>query len=581
MGQASGMGSTLRSDVFLAFNRSRGLNPTKSAIAIGSVPRLTFFLWSCGVLGSDKSKDADWRNSEAMLRLAKRSSPDAHRFSSLVLDQPMRSDQFRCLDCGHESLEKADDGHLCPSCGKLWPVHGEVPLFLPGLKTVESGLSLSDSSWKEVCQATGLTVESSHLERLKAIFARNYHLPEFHLGAENNYYFQRVPGLEKFLPSASADLQTKAPRNDLPLRFRVERHLIPESLPTDITSTWNVRIVNEGNRPFGPDGPGAVRLSYRWLDHAGNPLKVDGRPTALPVALAAGRGLSVPLLLHSPRTQGLHLLEIGLVDERGRWTGSDGGPILIRCLAGWTLELPKHWVSTGKAPATYDYAEDHMLGVEFLKEELTGVSVPRLLEIGGCCNPMTDGFDGQISVCDIDAQTLQVGRLRYAHRKNMEFLACDAARLPFPSGSFDSVVLFATLHHFADPIGCLREFRRVLKPGGFVMMGTEPVGSYMAETVNSKLLKELESGINEQVFTAQEYQRMFLMAGLFATRVEMDRGALRAILRPQATGMTVSLVEDRFPQSFLLRQWVKLNLRWAKKKVGNQLAPWMGKRKAA
>lgn len=43
---------------------------------------------------------------------------------------------------------------------------------------------------------------------------------------------------------------------------------------------------------------------------------------------------------------------------------------------------------------------------------------------------------------------------------------CDAADLPFTAGSFDTVVANHMLYHLDDPDAGLREFARVLRPGG-------------------------------------------------------------------------------------------------------------------
>jgi len=47
-------------------------------------------------------------------------------------------------------------------------------------------------------------------------------------------------------------------------------------------------------------------------------------------------------------------------------------------------------------------------------------------------------------------------------------LICDAHELPFADGSFDGVVAQAVLEHVADPVRCVGEIHRVLKPNGVV-----------------------------------------------------------------------------------------------------------------
>lgn len=53
-------------------------------------------------------------------------------------------------------------------------------------------------------------------------------------------------------------------------------------------------------------------------------------------------------------------------------------------------------------------------------------------------------------------------------------LLADAERLPFASACFDGVLAVASLHHLPDPLAALREMRRVLRPGGMLVLGTEP-----------------------------------------------------------------------------------------------------------
>lgn len=52
----------------------------------------------------------------------------------------------------------------------------------------------------------------------------------------------------------------------------------------------------------------------------------------------------------------------------------------------------------------------------------------------------------------------------------MEFIQGDAENLPVESGSFDAVVNLISFHHYPNPARALAEFRRVLRPGGRLVL---------------------------------------------------------------------------------------------------------------
>lgn len=72
---------------------------------------------------------------------------------------------------------------------------------------------------------------------------------------------------------------------------------------------------------------------------------------------------------------------------------------------------------------------------------------------------------------DIDAASVQRARQQAARLPGgIEVQLADAARLPLASDSVDLVVCHQLLHHANDPGAVLRECRRVLAPGGWLLV---------------------------------------------------------------------------------------------------------------
>ncbi len=90
----------------------------------------------------------------------------------------------------------------------------------------------------------------------------------------------------------------------------------------------------------------------------------------------------------------------------------------------------------------------------------------RVLDIAAGTGTSSEPFAAAgASVCpaDFSLGMLRTGR---AHRADLPFLAADAMRLPFADGSFDVVTMSFGLRNVADADVALREFLRVTKPGG-------------------------------------------------------------------------------------------------------------------
>ena len=71
--------------------------------------------------------------------------------------------------------------------------------------------------------------------------------------------------------------------------------------------------------------------------------------------------------------------------------------------------------------------------------------------------------------CDIALEMLRIGRKK-CRRTMVRFCGGDATRLPFPAASFDCVTMAFGLRNIPDRVGCLAEIRRVLRPGGRLLV---------------------------------------------------------------------------------------------------------------
>jgi len=69
----------------------------------------------------------------------------------------------------------------------------------------------------------------------------------------------------------------------------------------------------------------------------------------------------------------------------------------------------------------------------------------------------------------------------------IRFAAADAHALPFRDGTFDAVAFHFAVLWLRDPIGAFREVRRVLAPGGVVMILAEPDLSARRDEPNTGL----------------------------------------------------------------------------------------------
>lgn len=76
------------------------------------------------------------------------------------------------------------------------------------------------------------------------------------------------------------------------------------------------------------------------------------------------------------------------------------------------------------------------------------------------------------SGADVVAADIDVDPLNHLQGRGANVLRCDVAQLPVASGAIGAVVAQHVIEHFAEPVAVLREWRRVLRPGGACVVTT-------------------------------------------------------------------------------------------------------------
>jgi 2-polyprenyl-3-methyl-5-hydroxy-6-metoxy-1,4-benzoquinol methylase len=124
---------------------------------------------------------------------------------------------------------------------------------------------------------------------------------------------------------------------------------------------------------------------------------------------------------------------------------------------------------------------------------------------------------------DVSAAAVAHARERYS-RSNLAYAEGSVAHLPLPDASMDLVVSFETIEHLSEQREMLAEFRRVLAPGGALVISSpnRPVYNEAGEVENHFHVKELDraelKSLLDPVFPQQAWyaQRVIAQSALWA-----------------------------------------------------------------
>lgn len=188
------------------------------------------------------------------------------------------------------------------------------------------------------------------------------------------------------------------------------------------------------------------------------------------------------------------------LQNAARPTGADGEAILERMNTSHARMAA--WGFSHIHPAANAHALDVGCG--------GGMNLATLLKL--CPQGYATGIDYSATSIAVSTRTnataIAAGRCRV--------LQADVSTLPFPDASFDLATAFETLYFWPDPIRGLEEIRRVLRPGGSILICHEADGSRPGD----KLWPLKIPGM--RVYSAEQLHHLLAAAGF--TRITTDLG---------------------------------------------------------
>ena len=136
---------------------------------------------------------------------------------------------------------------------------------------------------------------------------------------------------------------------------------------------------------------------------------------------------------------------------------------------------------------------------DFLKKLLRNMWLPgceKILEIGcgdGKLVRALAHFCPKVSAIGIDPYLNEWWKTGAAAEENWQVRCGDGQNIKYPADTFDLIVSVCVFEHILSPEDCLKEIKRVLKPGGLFITAFSPIWSgiighhcehWVADTVN-------------------------------------------------------------------------------------------------
>jgi ubiquinone/menaquinone biosynthesis C-methylase UbiE len=160
--------------------------------------------------------------------------------------------------------------------------------------------------------------------------------------------------------------------------------------------------------------------------------------------------------------------------------------------------------------------------------EVVGDRPARILDVGCGTGVFTERLRAalhhvEVYGVDLVAEMLQKGKARWrSQREHVLPVQGDSERMPFPSGCFDIVTCSNSFHHYPRQDRAVMEMKRVLKPGGRLMIVDGYRDSLWGWLIFDVCVAAVEGDVHHA--SAQRFRDLMAEAGLQAVSQRPHRG---------------------------------------------------------
>jgi len=180
-----------------------------------------------------------------------------------------------------------------------------------------------------------------------------------------------------------------------------------------------------------------------------------------------------------------------------------------------------------KIAREYDSSFEGKFTARYRQKILELCDVPnggRVLDVG-CGNGNLINAISQkrnIEAYGIDISPKMIEECR-SHYNGIQFMVATGENLDFSNKFFDAVTICCVLHHLHDPKNFFEEARRVLKPGGILIVG-EPWNPFPVKQLMDYVLSPLLRAGDNKTFTRKRLRGLFKQNGfdIFPDSFERD-----------------------------------------------------------